>query len=203
MCGLRRGVWLVPMLLVMFTFLGASPAWASCAEPISTQQALDDARTVFVGTVADLQYGGRVATFIVEDVWKGEVGGSVVVNGGPGLDELEAANGQGQDVVTSVDRTYEAGEQYLVVSHGNDGDVLLDNACSITQPFGSDLGQYRPASADAPLGSGAPVVTEEGLSLFESAGLTVLTLGVIAGTVAIVQRLRKLDRLDPATKTNV
>jgi hypothetical protein len=202
-CAMRRRVWLVPMLVAMFTFVVTPPARASCVEPIPIAQALDEARTVFVGTVTDLQYGGRVATFIVDDVWKGDVSGSVVVNGGPGLSELEAANAQGQDVVTSVDRTYETGGRYLVVSHGNDGDVLLDNACSITQPFSSDLDQYRPESAAAPPGAATRVVTDDGLSVFGWTGLIVLTAGVVGGTFAIVRRLRRLDRLDPATKTNV
>ncbi|MDH3398805.1 MAG: hypothetical protein OEM81_13380 [Acidimicrobiia bacterium] len=184
----RRGVWLIPAFVLALFFVSAESAGASCAEAVPIEQALAEAQTVFVGRVTDLQYDGRLAAFLVEDVWKGEVNGTTVVSGGPSLSELQAAREQGQDVFTSVDRSYAAGERYLVISYGGDGQVLLDNACSATQPFADDLTQYRPASAHAPVAPAAPDIDPAGLSVWAWIGLATLALGVAGAMVAMTLR---------------
>ena len=135
---------------VLWVLATAPVASASCAEPPPLGKALESAQLVFVGTVTALDHDGRTATFRVEDVWKGSVGQTVVVNGGPPLAELEKAEREGYGVASSVDRTYEAGARYLVVPVRESGDVLSDNACSSTQVYTSKLDRFRPASAPLP-----------------------------------------------------
>lgn len=196
---LRRGIGVVPTIVVGFWAMTATAASASCAETVSIEQALIQAPTIFVGTVSDIQFDGRVATFAVEDVWRGEVPATVVVTGGASLSALEAAQAQGQDLLTSVDRTYLVGERYLVASHGNEGAVLLDNACSVTQPYQADLDQYRPASAHAPSGAVAPEATENGLTPLAWTGLAIVGGGLTAATVALGLRARRARRSRPAS----
>lgn len=192
--AIRRGVWFGTALAMALVLLTAGPAHASCAEPIPIDQSLAEAETVFVGTVTGLDFAGRVATFEVQEVWKGDVEAQVVVNGGPALAELRAARAQGQDVATSVDRTYEFGVQYLVVSHGSDGSALADNSCSNTQPYTDELDQYRPASAHVPEPLPPTVQVEtadEGLNVWLLVGLAVAAVGVVGAITAIAVRRRR------------
>jgi hypothetical protein len=136
---------------------GAPTAQASCAPAPPLDQAIAQANVVFVGTVQSTEHDGLTANFRVEDVWKGEVGATAVVHGGPGIAALEDAARKGLGVATSVDRTYEMGTRYLVVSHGKADGVLLDNICSSTQPYKDDLASFRPAGAHPPAEGGSAV----------------------------------------------
>ena len=187
---IRRGRWLVPALAFGFVFLSVPPATASCAEPVPIEQALGEAPTVFVGTVTHVQYSGRVATFQVEEVWKGDVGAVAVVNGGPGLSELEAARAQGQEVFSSVDRTFESGSRYLVVSYGREGATLSDNACSATRVFTGDLEQHRPESAYTPVAPPAPDTGDEGTPPGIWIGLAALVVATTGAMAVAIRRLR-------------
>jgi len=187
---IRRGRWLVPALAFGFVFLSVPPARASCAEPIPIEQALAEAQAVFVGTVTHVQYSGRMATFQVEEVWKGDVGAVAVVNGGPGLSELEAARAQGQEVFTSVDRTFESGRRYLVVSYARDGALLSDNACSATRIFTGDLDPYRPDSAYTPVAPPAPDTGDEGTPPGIWIGLAALVAATAGAMAVAIRRLR-------------
>lgn len=180
--AIRRGAWVVPTLVLALMFTAVGAAHASCAEPLPLPQALDQAQTVFVGTVTGVDYGDRVATFRVDDLWKGNAGGTAVVNGGPALADLEAARTQGSDVATSVDRIYVLGEQYLVVSYGMDGNALADNACSATQPFTPELDEFRPASPPATPGGA--------LDGWAWAGLAGLALALGGAIVVASRRMR-------------
>jgi hypothetical protein len=143
---------------------GAPTAQASCAPAPPLDQAIAQANVVFVGTVQSTEHGGLTANFRVEDVWKSGVGATAVVHGGPGIAALEDAARKGLGVATSVDRTYEMGTRYLVVSHGKADGVLLesgqvwsDNICSSTQPYKDDLASFRPAGAHPPAEGGSAV----------------------------------------------
>jgi len=139
--------------LVLF---GPNVALASCTEPPPLPVAIADAETVFVGTVVDLDFDGRLATFDVIEVWKGELGENAIVNGGPGLQELTEARGRGEGVFSSVDRSFDNGATYLVLSHGSSGAILFDNDCSSTQTFTAELEALRPATVQAPTGTVTP-----------------------------------------------
>jgi hypothetical protein len=124
---------------------GSEPAGASCAPPVGIAAGIAQADVVVVGTVASARSGNRVATVRVEEVWKGDVGESFEVFGGPAA----------ENALTSVDRKYEVGRRYLLfarepAAHGNPaifGGRYEDNDCSTTQPWTDTLIQYRPATA--------------------------------------------------------
>ncbi len=187
----------VLLVVLVSTALSAGAALASCAEPPEPHEALAQAESVFVGTVVGVQFDGRVATFEVEDVWKGDLGASAVVSGGPSLAELEASATQGQSVHTSADRSYEPGRRYLVFAHGSEAGVLADNACSSTQVYTADLADLRPESAYAPLpqplGEG-----DSGIAGWTVAALAVVALAVV-GSLAV--GLRSMRRRPPAGST--
>lgn len=174
----------MPTLVVSFMIAMAGPAHASCAEPLPVDQALAEADTVFVGMVTALEHQGRVATFAVKEVWKGDIGAIVTVSGGPMPSEIERAAGEGLAVMTSVDRTYVAGATYLVVSYAAEGEVLLDNICSATQFYRAELDQHRPASAHSPIPPEAP--TSSAISAWSA--FVVATVGVIAATATLAAR---------------
>lgn len=186
----RRDAWLVPTFAIAFGFVTAGPALASCAEPLPIDEAISAAQTVFVGTVSELRFGDRVALFDVEDIWKGAPPATVVVSGGPSLSDLEAAQAEGGDMATSVDRVYQAGGTYLVVSYASDGSTLSDNACSATQLFTSDLEAFRPSTAHAPLTPDVAAATDMsvGLSWPE---LLALALTLAGSGLVVSRRMRR------------
>lgn len=147
---LKRTTVSVMALAAAIVVVTPGTAFASCAEPIGDAEAIARAETVFVGRVVDTDFGGRLATFEVEEVWKGTVGREVLVSGGPSIKDMADARARGEEMITSVDRNFVLGETYLVVSSGTDGAALLDNACSNTQPFAAALSDLRPADAYLP-----------------------------------------------------
>lgn len=190
----RKHLLIVGVLTMIFVPGGA--AHASCLELPAVPVALADAQTVFVGTVVSVEYLDRVATFEVEEVWKGDVGPTVVVNGGPSIKELEAGKAVGQDIVTSVDRSYVVGSRYLVASHGSEDGVLLDNQCSVTQVYSADLDEYRPDTAVIVAQPGDP--TPSTLANVDWAlvvGIGIVTIGLGAGAALILRN--RHDSLNP------
>lgn len=153
---MNRARWLAAALAGAMLTIPAGAAHASCAEPVPTAQALAEAPDVFVGTVTGLDWQERVATVEVDEVWKGDVGAVAIVNGASPLSVLREAQARGQDVWTSVDRTYAAGGRYLFVPHSRDEAAYLDTQCSATQAYTADLDPLRPADARilGPAGSG-------------------------------------------------
>jgi hypothetical protein len=159
------------VLAVVLAALGsAHAAKASCAPAPPLQSSIAEADIVFVGTVVALDHDGRTATFRVEDVWKGKVGETVVVHGGPGIAAIESAAARGEGVASSGDRSYSMGTRYLVLPFGRSGDVLGDNICSNTQPYADELASLRPASAHPPLTDGgvpaSSVASDDGSESF-------------------------------------
>lgn len=140
----------------------SQPAAASCITLPPLGEALAAAPVAFVGTVVETRHDGRTATFEVEEVWKGSVGARVVVNGGPEIDAMGAAEVNGGGVATSVDRAYETGVPYLVVPAGARGNVMTDNACSSTQPYTAALASHAPPGATPPA-DGGNVLSPSGL----------------------------------------
>ncbi|MEO7555803.1 MAG: hypothetical protein ABIV94_04265 [Acidimicrobiales bacterium] len=129
----------------VFVLVSAGSAAASCAPPLPTRDAITQADAVVVGTVTATRSHDRVATVAVDEVWKGEVGNTLEVFGGP----------DPENAATSVDRTYEIGVRYLIVAfepaaHGSPGAIggrYEDNACSATQPWSDALKTLRPDDA--------------------------------------------------------
>lgn len=191
----RNRVVILASLVMLVSAIGVLPAQASCAEAVPLQEAITNARTVFVGTVTETDFDGRVATFNVGEVWKGETGSTVIVVGGPSLAELQAARAKGEDVMTSVDRSFDLGTTYLVVSYGSQDGVLLDNQCSNTQPFAVSLNEYRPTDATPP--TTAPPVSEATRPTWAWAALSGGALALAAGTYVVARALARRHRSRP------
>ena len=139
------------------------------------------------------QHAELTATFQVEDVWKGQVGATAVVHGGPGIAALEEAARTGTGVASSVDRTYTSGTRYLVFSHGKADGVLLDSICSSTHAYTDELSSFRPPDAHPPL---AESQAAGGTAASEDAGQDPLlwallaVLGVLAALTIVLLRTR-------------
>ncbi len=197
-----RAVLTTTVLAAGFVFNMTSVAVASCAEPLSFEEATGQATAVFVGTVVESDFGGRVATFEVTEVWKGSVPAEVVVNGGPAVRDLEEARANGLDLATSVDRSYLLGGTYVVFAQGTEGGVLFDNSCSNTRELTDEIADLRPdtATVPAPLepvattaspvdgappaATTAPNTTSESINRWWLAGLAAAAVAASATVVA-------------------
>ena len=133
--GARRTAGLTALTVAaLVTLTGIEPASASCAMPPPLEEAVAAAPIAFVGTAEDVR-DGTVARFRVEEVWAG-----------PDLVEVTIHGGPGGGAVTSVDRSFEEGERYLVLPYA-DGAELRDNSCTSTQVWSEELAELRPADA--------------------------------------------------------
>ncbi|MDQ2964624.1 MAG: hypothetical protein M3R57_02105 [Chloroflexota bacterium] len=165
---------LVPLLLT-----SAAPALGSCVRPVSIEEAIQGADSVFVGTVTGLSNGDRWATVAVDDVWKGpDLAPIVEVRGGPG-----------GNTASSIDRSFTAATRYLFVVSIADG-ALSDNACSSTMEWEPDLANIRPATAHAPV---APKPEPDAAAPFDPAslllpGALIAAAGLVVFGAALVLR---------------
>jgi hypothetical protein len=170
------------MLGLLLVASWARPAMASCALPpgeVGPRWA--DAEIVILGTVLAVADHDRIATVVVEEIWRGpDVPPEVIVRGGYG-------NG---DSFTSGDRTFESGVRYLFDLRQSEG-ALQDNACSLTAPWSAELAALRPADARLVATQSSPEANAMDL------GGPVAIL-VIVGVVALILvgvgfGIRKLD----------
>jgi hypothetical protein len=147
--------------------------------PIPIEQAMQNADSVFVGTVTGLANGDRWATVAVDDVWKGpDLAPVVEVSGGPG-----------PGTASSIDRSFTARARYLFVVSIADG-ALSDNACSSTTEWQPDLANLRPATAHPPV---APAPEPDAAAPFDPAslllpGALIVGAGVVVFGAALVLR---------------
>jgi hypothetical protein len=142
--GVRRGA--VPALVVALA-LAWSLATAEKADSttcVDIATALEEAPVVFVGTVVEISFsdGDRLATLRVEEVWKGEVGRVVVVDGGRPPQKVRRITGS----LSNLGRMFHLGGRYLVAPFEEDG-VLRDNSCSATRWYTNELDRLRPPNA--------------------------------------------------------
>lgn len=108
------------------------PASASCAVQLPLSESLAASSVVFTGTVVSVA-GERIATVMVDEVWKG----------GPLPDQVEVKGGPGDpQSITSVDRSFKQGDKYLFVPI-NDTPPFEDNACTATQEYSPELESSR------------------------------------------------------------
>jgi len=114
-----------------------STATADCTLAGPIQQEISQAEVVFVGTVSATDAGGSVATFEVEEVWRGSLGEAVEVRGSLDGDR------PGED-----DRIWTVGKRYLVLPVQFDG-ALRDNICTATTEWRPELAELRPPGAPA------------------------------------------------------
>ncbi len=117
----------------------AGVAHASCVPQPSLSESIAASSVAFTGTVTAVGGGDRIATVIVDEVWKGgPLPSQVQVHGGP----------SDPRTTTSVDRTYEQGDKYLFVPV-NDESPFQDNICSATQEYSPQLENSRPLDSPA------------------------------------------------------
>ena len=110
---------------------------ADCQPVESVEAALESAEVAFLGTAVAVSEARSSATFRVEETWAGTVGPSVEVFG------LNGGRGMSED-----DRTWQAGQRYLVIPYVIGGQ-LADHICSGTRPWANELAALRPPGAIA------------------------------------------------------
>lgn len=157
---------LVLSALVLGLLLAAPGAvLADCMPPPPIEEAVKTADIVFIGTVTETANRGTWATVTVKEVWRGpDQPATVVIRGGP------AGN-----AATSVDRTFEAGVEYIFLPYiDQEQGGLTDNSCSNTQPWAEAMAALRPAEVRQP--AVAPAAGEGG---FELPLLPIAVVGVV------------------------
>lgn len=120
---------------------------ADCMPPPPIEEAVKTADMVFVGTVTETANRGTWATVTVKEVWRGpDQPAIVVIRGGPG-----------GNAATSVDRTFEAGVEYIFFPYIDaEQRSLADNSCSSTQPWAEAMNALRPTDVRQPTVEPAP-----------------------------------------------
>ena len=167
---------ILTLALASLGWIVPARAAASCALAPSVSDALQQADTVFVGTVTSTENRNRTATFLVSEIWRGpNVTPLVKVHGGP----------NDRATSTSVDRTYQEGTRYLVVAR-RVGDALVDDACSATQPWNAGLAALRPPGAHPPVDE-RPTSGPPGGASYAWVFLLILVAGA-AGGVLLLRR---------------
>lgn len=163
----------------------AVSAAAACLPPADLGIAIASGEVVIVGIADRVENSGRWATVRVEERWygAGSVGEAVAVHGGPE-----------PGTATSADRTFEAGGRYLFVTTAANG-FLVDNLCTVTQPWSAELARYRPRGvepvADRPPSDPAFALPPELVPVI--ALFAALIVAVIAYGVILVARRRPPD----------
>jgi hypothetical protein len=126
---------LLALLMVAAT---TAPVFASCAVQLPLSESLAASSIVFTGTVVAVS-NQRIATVLVDEVWKGgPLPARVEVRGGPG----------DPGSITSVDRSFQQGDKYLFVPI-NSAPPFEDNACTATREYSPELESSRPLDSSA------------------------------------------------------
>ena len=137
---MRRSLLMSLALLIAL----ARPALASCAVAPPLRERLGEARVAFVGTVLQTTNRDRNASVRVESIWLGpRLPERVEVTGGP-----SQAN-----VVSSADRSWEAGQRYLFVLD-DAKPPFKDDVCSATTPYTSAIARLEPEGVISPENDG-------------------------------------------------
>lgn len=195
----------VTLATAALLFGSAGSAAASCMPPAPVPDAMTQADVVFVGTVTSTRSRDRIATFQVLERWKGDVGRSVEVFGGPATDRS----------ATSVDRTWAPGTTYLVfaiepAAHGYEptfGGRYESSTCSTTQAFTEQLAANRPPTATrlsteppvAPTSAGPATPTRRGSDWTRSGAASAAVVALLIAA-ALLWRARQRRRVGAAER---
>lgn len=125
-----------------------------CAPDLGIAARIDEAPTVFTGTVRALENKGRGATVDVIRVWKG---GTL-----PSRVQVSGTIATQAKVVTALDRLYARERTYLFLPTAGSTPRFAENRCSATRPLTAELSAQL--LADPQLDGGSPPVGE-GVSL--------------------------------------
>lgn len=180
---------LAALLLVLVLPLAAH---ASCAEQPPLSQSLAESSVVFTGTVMSVDAGDRIATVLIDEVWKG----------GPLPDQVEVRGGPGDpQSITSVDRSFVKGDKYLFVPV-NDAPPFEDNACTATREYSPQLENARtldvsepgdgeqadPPAPAGPLGDAPASAANEGPSQATKGLIFAISLGLAMAVGYVLKR---------------
>jgi hypothetical protein len=177
---------LLVLLGLLAVLLLPVAAHASCAVQLPLSESLAASSVVFTGTVVSVAGGDRIATVLVDVVWKGgDLPEQVEVRGGPGDPQS----------ITSVDRSFVKGDKYLFVPI-NEAPPFEDNACTATQEYSPGLENARSLDSsgggaggqvDPPAGD-AVSATNEGPSQAMKGLIFAITLGVALAVGYVLKR---------------
>jgi hypothetical protein len=167
-------------LLILMSW--TRPVIASCAlPPGEVGPRWSDADIVILGTVRAVADQDRIATVVVEEIWRGpDLPPEVTVRGGFGTGAT----------FTSGDRTFETDVRYLFDLRESEGS-LQDNACSLTAPWSADLAALRPA--DARLVGTRPSSDANAIDLAGPLGILVIVGAVALTLLGLALGIRRLD----------
>lgn len=169
--------------------LSSAPARAACSHVVDPAAEMADADSVFVGRVMAVSDFGRLATMEVLEIWKGsDLPSEVVVNG----------SSSGSDQIGANDRTFIAGNTYVVVPLGSRS-PFFDQACSGTHlyvPAGAIPSRFQDAiGTDLPRIPGTPATEGTTSGDGSDGGSAFLLVGAVAGAFLVlglvVRRRRK------------
>ena len=149
---LLRATAAVAVILASLAAAGA-PAGAQvelgCGPDPGIDARIDEAPTVFTGTVRALGNNGRTATVDVIRVWKG---GNL-----PKRVQVTGTIATQSKVVTALDRLYARGVTYLFLPTAGSAPRFVENRCSATRQLTAELAAKEPGGGAAPVGEGVPL----------------------------------------------
>jgi hypothetical protein len=151
-----------------------------CAPDADIETRIEQAPTVFTGTVRALGNKGRTATVDVIRVWKG---GTL-----PRRVQVTGTIATQSKVITALDRLYARERTYLFLPTAGSSPRFAENRCSATRALTAELSARAPEGGGAaPVGEGVPL-PDDGLK--KAAPLLVAgpAILVLAGLLVLARR---------------
>ena len=156
-----------------------------CSPDPGMDARIDEAPTVFTGTVRTLGNKGRTATVDVIRVWKG---GTL-----PKRVQVTGTIATQSKVTTALDRLYARGTTYLFLPTAGTTPRFVENRCSGTRPLTAELAAKEPGGGAAPVGEGVPL-PKAGLGKFVPLMVAVPAALVLAGLLVAARRQSRRGR---------
>jgi hypothetical protein len=162
-CALvRRGIVATAVTFAMAGLPTLTSAVCALLSPRVSAEIVAESPVVFVGRVNSVSDGGYVASFEVAEIWRGpNLSNPVTVSGGESRFEDS--------------RTWEVGQQYLVIPSVTESGDLVATGCSRTSVYEPEFDTLRPASAHPP--QGPPTSGLPGATPIAAIFLAILVLG--------------------------
>ncbi len=167
----------------------AAPAIAQvelgCGPDPGIDARIDEAPTVFTGTVRALGNNGRTATVDVIRVWKG---GTL-----PKRVQVTGTIATQAKVVTALDRLYARDATYLFLPTAGSNPRFVENRCSATRQLTPELAAKEPGGGSAPVGEGV-ALPRAGLGKLVPLMIAVPAILVLAVLLLVARRKTRASR---------